>query len=103
MVCWISRGSHTGSWPCGSIRNTASGSPGSPAGSPREADRPTRSASTSTAPSSAPLSEDFGVDHARRIAVTIVGFVFGRYVLALPMLAALPRDEAGRLLLTMIR
>jgi AcrR family transcriptional regulator len=50
-----------------------------------------------------PLSEHFGVDHARRIAVTIVGFVFGRYVLALPMFAALPRDEAGRLLLAMIR
>lgn len=50
-----------------------------------------------------PLVEDFGRGHARRIAAAIVGFLFGRYVLALPMFAELPRDEAGRLLLSMLR
>ncbi|MBT2484338.1 MULTISPECIES: TetR/AcrR family transcriptional regulator [unclassified Microbacterium] len=50
-----------------------------------------------------PLVDDFGREHARRMAVAIVGFLFGRYVLALPMFRALSRDEAGHLLLSMIR
>ncbi|WP_192576809.1 TetR/AcrR family transcriptional regulator [Microbacterium algeriense] len=50
-----------------------------------------------------PLAVDFGREHARRIAVAVVGFLFGRYVLALPMFTAPTRDEAGRLLLSMIR
>ncbi|WP_052193505.1 TetR/AcrR family transcriptional regulator [Microbacterium sp. ZOR0019] len=50
-----------------------------------------------------PLVADFGREHARRMAVAIVGFLFGRYVLELPMFATLPREEAGRLLLSMIR
>lgn len=50
-----------------------------------------------------PLVDDFGREHARRMAAGIVGFLFGRYVLALPMFASLSREEAGRLLLAMIR
>lgn len=50
-----------------------------------------------------PLVEDFGREQARRMAVAIVGFLFGRYVLALPMFAGLSREEAGALLLSMIR
>ena len=50
-----------------------------------------------------PLVEDFGREQARRMAVAIVGFLFGRYVLALPMFAGLSREDAGRLLLSMIR
>lgn len=50
-----------------------------------------------------PLVDDFGREHARRMAVAIVGFLFGRYVLMLPIFASLSRDEAGRLLLSMIR
>ncbi len=50
-----------------------------------------------------PLVDDFGREHARRIATAIVGFLFGRYVLALPMFTAPSRDEAGQLLLGMIR
>jgi AcrR family transcriptional regulator len=50
-----------------------------------------------------PLVDDFGREHARRIGVAIVGFLFGRYVLTLPMFTAPSRDEAGRLLLSMIR
>lgn len=50
-----------------------------------------------------PLVDDLGREHARRVAVAIVGFLFGRYVLALPIFTVLSRDEAGRLLLSMIR
>lgn len=50
-----------------------------------------------------PLVDDFGREHARRIAAAIVGFLFGRYVLALPMFAGLSREDAGRLLLSMFR
>lgn len=50
-----------------------------------------------------PLVDDFGREQARRMAVAIVGFLFGRYVLALPMFAGLSREDAGRLLLSMIR
>lgn len=50
-----------------------------------------------------PLVDDFGREHARRMAAGIVGFLFGRYVLALPMFTSLSRDEAGRLLLSMVR
>lgn len=50
-----------------------------------------------------PLVDDFGREHARRIATAIVGFLFGRYVLALPMFTTPSRDEAGLLLLSMIR
>lgn len=50
-----------------------------------------------------PLVDDLGREHARRIAVAVVGFVFGRYVLTLPMFTAPSRDEAGRLLLSMMR
>lgn len=51
----------------------------------------------------APLVEDFGRERAHRAATAIVGFLFGRYVLALPMFTALSREEAARLLLAMIR
>lgn len=50
-----------------------------------------------------PLVDDFGRAHAHRMATVIVGFLFGRYVLALPMFAALSREEAGSLLLSMLR
>lgn len=50
-----------------------------------------------------PLVDDLGREHARRVAVAIVGFLFGRYVLALPMFSSLTREDAGRLLLSMIR
>jgi AcrR family transcriptional regulator len=50
-----------------------------------------------------PLVDDVGREHARRIAVAVVGFVFGRYVLTLPMFTGLSREEAGHLLLAMIR
>lgn len=50
-----------------------------------------------------PLVADFGIEHARRITTTIVGFLFARYVLALPILAALSREEAGRMLLAQLR
>jgi AcrR family transcriptional regulator len=50
-----------------------------------------------------PLVHDFGRERARRMAAAIVGFLFGRYVLALPMFTTMPREEAGRLLLSMIR
>ncbi|MGF6824302.1 AcrR family transcriptional regulator [Microbacterium sp. ZKA21] len=50
-----------------------------------------------------PLSDEFGREHAHRIATAIVGFLFGRYVLALPMFTALSRADAGQLLLSMLR
>lgn len=50
-----------------------------------------------------PLVDDVGREHAQRMATAIVGFVFGRYVLALPMFTALTREEAGRTLLSMLR
>lgn len=50
-----------------------------------------------------PLVDDVGREHARRLATAIVGFLFARYVLALPMFAVLTREEAGRLLLSMLR
>lgn len=50
-----------------------------------------------------PLVDDFGRERALRLAVAIVGFLFGRYVLALPIFRSLSRDEAGHLLLSMIR
>lgn len=51
----------------------------------------------------APLVDDVGLAHARRMAAAIVGFLFGRYVLELPMFTRLSRDEAGGMLLSMIR
>lgn len=51
----------------------------------------------------APLVDDFGQEHARRIATATIGFLFGRYVLALPLFADLSREEAGRLLVSMLR
>lgn len=50
-----------------------------------------------------PLVDDFGREHARRMAAGIVGFLFSRYVLALPLFVSLNREDAGRLLLTVIR
>ncbi|WP_176697118.1 TetR family transcriptional regulator [Microbacterium sp. 3J1] len=50
-----------------------------------------------------PLAHDVGLPHARRMAAAIVGFVFGRYVLALPMFTRLSREEAGGLLRSMLR
>ncbi|WP_164234141.1 TetR/AcrR family transcriptional regulator [Microbacterium hydrocarbonoxydans] len=50
-----------------------------------------------------PLVRDVGRDQARRMATAIIGFLFGRYVIALPMFTVLTREEAGRLLLGMLR
>lgn len=50
-----------------------------------------------------PLVDDFGRARAHRMATAIVGFLFGRYVLALPTFANLSRDDAGNLLLSMLR
>ena len=50
-----------------------------------------------------PLAAEFGRERAHRLATAIVGFVFGRYVSALPMFAALSREDAGRLLSSMLR
>lgn len=50
-----------------------------------------------------PLVDEIGRDHARRLAAAIVGFIFGRYVLELPVFASLTREEAGALLLSMLR
>lgn len=50
-----------------------------------------------------PVAADVGRTHARRIAIAMVGFVFGRYLLRLPMFAHLTVDEAVRLLRSMMR
>lgn len=50
-----------------------------------------------------PLVDEVGREHAQRLATAIVGFLFGRYVLALPMFTALTREEAGRMLRSMLR
>lgn len=50
-----------------------------------------------------PLVDDLGRARARRMATAIIGFVFGRYVVALPIFARLSREEAGRLLASMLR
>jgi len=49
------------------------------------------------------LVEQFGVERARRMATVIIGMVFGRYVLEMPMLTALTPTEAARHLLSMLR
>lgn len=51
----------------------------------------------------APLVSDFGVARARGMAMTIVGFLYGRYVLRMPLLASLTKDEAVRHLLSALR
>lgn len=50
----------------------------------------------------APLVSDFGVLRGRRMVMTLVGFVYGRYILRVPMLASLTKDEAGRELVSML-
>ncbi|UJP10151.1 hypothetical protein L2X99_17715 [Microbacterium sp. KUDC0406] len=47
----------------------------------------------------APLVADFGVARGRRMVMTIIGFIYGRYILEVPLLAALTKDEAARELL----
>ena len=49
-----------------------------------------------------PLASDFGIARARRMAIAIVGFLFGRYVLRLPTLASLTVVEAGETLRLML-
>ncbi|QPZ37323.1 TetR family transcriptional regulator [Paramicrobacterium chengjingii] len=50
-----------------------------------------------------PLVESFGQKRARRMATAIVGVVYGRYVLELPVLARLTRHEVVEHLLSMMR
>ena len=49
------------------------------------------------------LVEHFGNERARRMATVIIGVVFGRYVLEMPMLTALSPGEVAAHLLSMLR
>ena len=49
------------------------------------------------------LVEQFGQERARRMATAIIGVVFGRYVLQLPVLVALSPAEVAAHLLSMLR
>ena len=50
----------------------------------------------------APLLSEFGVTRGRRMVTAIIGFLYGRYILRVPMLATLSRDDAGRDLLALL-
>ncbi|KAA0961796.1 TetR/AcrR family transcriptional regulator [Microbacterium sp. ANT_H45B] len=50
-----------------------------------------------------PLADEVGRAHARRMATALLGFLFGRYVIALPIFTLLSKEEAGRLLFSMLR
>ena len=50
-----------------------------------------------------PLVDELGRARARRMATALIGFLFGRYVIALPIFTRLSTEEAGRLLFSMLR
>ncbi|MCC2028621.1 TetR family transcriptional regulator [Microbacterium sp. YMB-B2] len=49
------------------------------------------------------LAAQFGQDRARRMATAIIGVIFGRYVLELPVLTGLSAAGTATLLLSMLR
>ncbi|WP_074261804.1 TetR/AcrR family transcriptional regulator [Agromyces cerinus] len=50
----------------------------------------------------APLVADFGVARGRRMVMTIIGFIYGRYILQVPTLASLSKEEVGKELLALL-
>jgi len=49
------------------------------------------------------LAAHFGQDRARRMSTAIIGVIFGRYVLGLPVLTGLSAGETATFLLSMLR